>query len=111
MNVAAWAGRYELFCHDNPSPTVETHKLAVPCKSGEIDWFISHSWHDDPKGKWRVLQAEAEAFRRVKGRWPVLWLDNVCIDQLNIQQSLKCLPVYLMAGRNPLCNRESARGH
>ena len=88
---------YELFCDDNPSPTVETHKLAVPCNTGEIDWFISHSWHDDAKGKWKVLQEEAEAFRQLKGRWPVLWLDKVCIDQQNIQQSLKCLPVYLMA--------------
>jgi hypothetical protein len=41
----------ELLCHDNPSPTIETHKLASPCKSGDIDWFISHSWHDDPQVK------------------------------------------------------------
>jgi len=87
----------ELLSHDNPSPTIETHQLATPCKSGDIDWFISHSWHDDPRAKFQCLQEEANAFKRLRGRWPVLWLDKVCIDQANIRQSLKCLPVYLMA--------------
>ena len=88
---------YELLADDNPNPTAATHQLATRCKPGEIDWFVSHSWHDDVKQKWKTLQAEAEAFRKAKGRYPVLWLDKVCIDQKAIQQSLKCLPVYLLA--------------
>ena len=58
---------------------------------------MSHSWHDDAAEKWGVLSTVAEEFRRQRGRWPVLWLDKVCIDQKNIGRSLKCLPVYLLA--------------
>ena len=88
---------FELLADDNPNPTEATHQLATRCKPGEIDWFVSHSWHDNVVEKWKTLQAEAEVFRKAKGRYPVLWLDKVCIDQKAIQQSLKCLPVYLLA--------------
>ena len=53
--------------------------------------------HDDPVGKWTVLEHEAELFRQNNGRWPRVWLDKVCIDQRNIQQSLRVLPVYLQS--------------
>jgi len=92
----------ELFAADNPSPTVESHKLAKKCRSGEIDWFVSHSWRDDAKLKWAALVEEADSFKAQNGRWPVIWLDKVCIDQANITQSLKCLPVYVFACKEML---------
>jgi len=87
----------ELLSSDNPNPTPATCKMATKCKPGEIDWFISHSWHDDPVTKWEALQEEAALFKVEHGRYPVLWLDKVCINQEQIQESLKCLPVYLLA--------------
>ena len=84
------------------SPKDRTPNLARKGVPGEIDWFISHSWNDDPYEKWKVLKAEAESFRKERGRWPVLWLDKVCLDQNNIVQSLKCLPIYLLACKGML---------
>lgn len=88
---------YEVLADDNPNPTPETHALARPCKPGDIDLFVSHSWHDDPGERWMSLVQAAEDFKQERGRWPVLWLDKVCIDQQDIGRSLKCLPVYLLA--------------
>jgi hypothetical protein len=34
----------------------ETHALAQQCKPGEIDFFLSHSWHDDPVAKFAAIQ-------------------------------------------------------
>ncbi len=67
---------------------------------GEIDFFMSHSWHDDPAAKWASLCEHAEAFRQEYGRDPLLWLDKACLDQTNIAAALSQLPVHL-AG----CNR------
>ena len=88
---------------DNPMPTVGgRNTLARRCSPGEIDWFISHSWNDDPLEKWKVLQDEARNFKREKGRWPLVWLDKVCLSQENVGQSLKCLPIYLLACKGVL---------
>jgi hypothetical protein len=84
------------------SPLARTRSLARKCAPREIDWFISHSWNDDPYEKWKVLKAEADSFKEDNGRWPVLWLDKVCLDQANIVQSLKCLPIYLLACKGML---------
>ena len=93
---------FELFADDNPTPTEESHKLARRCKPGEIDWFISHSWRDNAVSKWAAFLSEAEAFKELHGSYPVIWLDKVCIDQKNIMQSLKCLPIYLLSCKGML---------
>jgi hypothetical protein len=72
-----------------------------PALIGEIDAFVSHSWHDDPQMKWDALQTWCKAFRAQHGRSPKLWLDYCCIDQRHIDAGLRCLPVYL-AGCNTL---------
>jgi len=66
-----------------------------PALIGEIDAFVSHSWHDDPQMKWDALQTWCNAFRAQHGRSPKLWLDYCCIDQRHITAGLRCLPVYL----------------
>lgn len=62
-----------------------------------IDYFMSHSWHDESSIKWLKLVEVAENFRKRKGRFPTFWLDKVCIDQDNIAEGLKVLPVTVMA--------------
>jgi hypothetical protein len=89
------------------------------CKLGEVDGFLSHSWHDPGDIKWSQIASWAEAFKAAStrgsesggvggggagseargaaaaGRYPLVWLDKACIDQQNIEQSLMCLPIFL----------------
>lgn len=78
---------------DSPNQALS---LTRSCKMGEIDVFLSHSWHDCPVTKWEVLQDFAQKFFEQNGRYPSIWLDKVCIDQTNIAEGLKSLSVSLM---------------
>jgi hypothetical protein len=67
------------------------------------DYFLSHSWYDNPEAKMEALRAEVKRFRRKHpGRTPTFWLDKVCIDQSNISDGLKVLPINIMASRQLL---------
>ena len=72
-------------------------RLAVRRQMGEIDAFLSHSWHDDASLKWSALQRWGRAFvKESGGRPPVLWFDRCCIDQAgDIDAQLTSLPVFL----------------
>merc|ERR1712232_804847 len=73
-------------------------KLSRPLHPSEnIDVFLSHSWHDPVKPKWRALSRWARHFRCSEGRFPTLWLDICCIDQETVQDGLRALPVNVMA--------------
>lgn len=77
---------------------VSSSALSRPLKPGEkIDFFMSHSWHDDPILKWKELKKFVKAFIKKHRREPTFWLDKACIDQDNIQDGLKVLPVNVMA--------------
>jgi len=77
-------------------PNAELAARSKPCRLGEADAFMSHSWSDNPELKWLSLQAWCEEFKAShRGREPKLWIDKYCIDQNNIEDSLACLPVYL----------------
>ena len=66
------------------------------CRLGGVDAFLSHSWHDSPRNKWRVLEDWARRFVDASGRDPVLWFDKACIfQQGNIDEQLACLPIFL----------------
>eukprot|EP00929_Paragymnodinium_shiwhaense_P005592 TRINITY_DN10777_c0_g4_i1.p1 TRINITY_DN10777_c0_g4~~TRINITY_DN10777_c0_g4_i1.p1 ORF type:complete len:949 (+),score=75.53 TRINITY_DN10777_c0_g4_i1:117-2963(+) len=79
------------------------HALARRLRPGEvIDYFMSHSWHDGVGAKWDKLKQVVEEFERRCGRSPTFWLDKVCIDQRNIADGLKVLPVNVMACRQVL---------
>lgn len=69
--------------------------MSTPCKLGNCDAFLSHSWHDDALAKWEELQNWRALFLRVHGREPVVWFDKFCLDQCNIGIDLRCLPVFL----------------
>jgi len=77
-------------------------KRSQPALAGQVDAFVSHSWHDDPHAKWDKLKAWCERFKATHGRQPKLWFDFCCIDQSNIQPHLRCLPVYLSGCRKLL---------
>ena len=80
-----------------------TFDLSRPLKPGEvIDFFLSHSWHDNAKEKWSKLCQFGKAFHSLHGRYPTIWLDKVCIDQANISEGLRVLPVNVMACKQML---------
>ena len=83
-----------------PDPTLI--QKTVPATLGQVDAFLSHSWHDDSELKWEQLQVYREDFKRAhNGREPLVWIDKYCLDQTNLAEGLMCLPVFL-AGCNSL---------
>jgi hypothetical protein len=78
------------------------YQLSEPATFGEIDAFISHSWHEDGAKKWIALQEWREEFKSTHNREPWVWFDVCCLDQLNIDECLMCLPVHLAASRQIL---------
>jgi len=89
------AGR---ICGPDAAVCMEWYSQSRPLKPGEtIDFFLSHSWHDDAVAKFRKLQLVADTFHNKYGRFPTFWLDKVCIDQSRINDCLKVLPVNVMA--------------
>jgi len=76
------------------------HSIAQPAQLGEVDAFISHSWHDPVADKWEALQRWRRTFVAEHRREPLVWFDRACLDQLRPEQDLPLLPVFL-AG----CNR------
>lgn len=77
--------------------------IAQRCQLGEVDAFLSHSWHDDPSEKWAALCAWAAAFEAKHGRAPMVWFDKACLDQKDIEDQLAALPVFLAGSRTLLC--------
>ena len=66
-----------------------------------IDFFLSHSWHDDATAKSAVVEMVKGRFKGANGgREPTFWLDKVCIDQSNISEGLKVLCINVTA-----CNK------
>ena len=79
------------------------YSVSQPVDPGtKIDFFISHSWHDDPIAKFAALEQVAEDFVAKHGREPTFWLDVACINQDTISDGLKVLPINLMACRQVL---------
>jgi len=92
--------REGMLASNGPDPAL--FSLSQAASLGAVDAFLSHSWHDDPPAKWAALQVWREQFKAEHGgREPLLWLDKVCLDQTNIEESLQCLPVFL-SGCNQL---------
>jgi len=92
----------------NEGATLDGHQasswlyaLSFDCLVGACDAFVSHSWHDNPHLKWDALSSWCAEFEQTYQRTPQLWLDKTCINQTDIEQDLKCLPIYL-AGCNNL---------
>ena len=73
----------------NSKPDPALHQKTVATKLGDVDAFASHSWSDEGSAKFDKLHDWAG------GQSRLVWLDKACIDQLDIEASLACLPVFL----------------
>jgi hypothetical protein len=74
------------------------YNCSSPCEPGKIDYFITHSWSDDPQLKYEALQRIGDKFRQEnEGREPVVWFDKLCTDQTRIDRDIQCLPIFLMS--------------
>jgi len=61
---------------DKESETHQLFEMSRPRQPGErIDYFMSHSWHDDAEAKWNPLQRLAENFKVQSGSYPTFWFD------------------------------------
>ena len=69
---------------------------------GDVDAFVSHSWHDSGEPKFTALMDWAKGFERQQGRTPTVWLDKACIQQAAIEESLRMLPIFLSGCRTLL---------
>jgi len=88
---------------DADGPIENLYVLSRAVRPNEtIDFFLSHSWHDDAELKYSQLEAVAEEFKSKNLRYPTFWLDKVCIDQQNIADGLKVLPINVMSCRKML---------
>ena len=80
----------------NNKPDPAMHAKTVPATLGEVHAFVSHSWSDNGDAKFERLHEWAA------GAQKLTWLDKACIDQLNISESLACLPVFLAGSKQLL---------
>ena len=72
--------------------------LSEPCDLEEIDFFISHSWFDDPQQKFDALLKLKDEFEQEHNRSPTVWFAKLCTnqrEQLEIDEDLKCLPFFI----------------
>jgi len=89
--------QHEMSCN---TPNSNLWFRSVIDRLHHCDAFISHSWHDDPQAKWRAMQRWRRVFNMRYGHEPRVWIDKFCIDQNNIKQDLRCLPVFLSGCKN-----------
>lgn len=88
--------REEIF---EKTPNPKCFDKATPAEFNEIDFFLSHSWSDDPESKWLAMQELRAEFIAQHGREPKVWLDKYCIDQTDIQNQVKRLPFSVIASQ------------
>ena len=77
-------------------PNPELFQRALATHLGSVQFFVSHSWRDNASTKWAALRKLCED-RAIAddGGEPLLWIDKCCIDQRDIANNLRCLPVFL----------------
>ena len=51
----------------------------------KIDFFMSHSWHDDAVAKMNRIRALCEIFQEKHQRQPTFWLDKVLMPFVDDQ--------------------------
>jgi serine/threonine protein kinase len=60
------------------TPHADLYALSQPCIPGEIDFYVSHSWHDSHFDRFSALSSLAQRFFSNHGRYPRLWIDRAC---------------------------------
>ena len=66
-----------LATHPNPKPIQTLKFYPNPTLGEKIDFFMSHSWHDDATAKWKALTLFVQHFMFKHRREPTFWLDKV----------------------------------
>ena len=54
-----------------------------------IDFFMSHSWHDDPHSKFQKLKQLCDTFCEKHGRQPTFWLDKVLLNACALHDAIE----------------------
>ena len=62
-----------------------SYSMGEACGLGGCDFFVSHSWGDDPRAKYAQLMAVTLLFQRKHGRDPTLWLDKCCTPIISLE--------------------------
>ena len=79
------------------SPDTRCFEKSRPVTFDQVDFFLSHSWSDDPHAKWDAVQKLRADFKAKNGREPLVWFDKYCIDQTAIDESVRRLPIFVVA--------------
>jgi len=105
LRCVEWAAlSLQVMRTNGTNATGDDFALSRPVGRGEIiDFFVSHSWSDNPAQKWSALQLAVETFYEKHGRYPTFWIDKFCINQNEIADGLRVLPVNVMSCRKMLC--------
>jgi len=76
-------------------PCHELFNLTEVCTLDGCDAFLSHSWHDPAELRWNALQRWRDCFVEQHQREPRIWFDKACVNQADIEQDLRGLPLFL----------------
>mmetsp|Transcript_17137 Transcript_17137/g.52988 ORF Transcript_17137/g.52988 Transcript_17137/m.52988 type:complete len:544 (+) Transcript_17137:92-1723(+) len=85
----------------------KNYDVSQPARLGDVDAFLSHSWHDPPGPKHAALDTTRDRLAKeaglrapeVEGLRLSLWFDMFCIDQTDVDQDLALLPIYMASCR------------
>ncbi|CAE7227700.1 unnamed protein product [Symbiodinium natans] len=104
LRCVDWAALSPAVLKGSGGGNMSDFALSRSVRRGEIiDFFVSHSWSDSPARKWKAFQLVAEDFYEKNGRYPTFWIDKFCINQKQIADGLRVLPVNVMSCRKMLC--------
>jgi hypothetical protein len=78
---------------------INVQALARATNPGEVDYFVSHSWHDDAEVKAEQWEIVFNRFREEHGRFPTIWLDEIIINQKNIEGLFPCVSEFCVSGQ------------
>ena len=64
---------WDEFKENTPNP--KCYEKSRPATFRQVDFFISHSWSDDPVAKWDAVQAMRSDFKAKHKREPLVWFE------------------------------------
>ena len=91
------------------TPNPKCHLKARRATFKEIDFFISHSWTDDPVEKWAVLQEVRADFKERHGREPLVWFDKCASRDHNLEPPARRCEVYHETPSGDICKIDASQ--
>ena len=84
---------------DRPYAELHLSLRTVPAELGSCDAFVSHAWRDNAgQRKFERLRDHAWGIAE-----PTIWLDQACLEQNRITESMALLPVFLAGCNSFIC--------